>query len=139
MKRPTKPVVIEIPGLPDPLCEANKASANRFAKADAVRSDRKRGKYTTLETFHHRDIENLQALLRSLKRVPYRVTIGLPKGAKRRDTDNVQHWPKALRDGISDALCEGWDGNWDLLSTTQVRDREGIGFVRFEFLLSEEG
>lgn len=130
-------VTVVVLGMPDPKLDANAANGHFLAKAKYIDSDRRRGGWAVKDCLDADARTLVGVMMRSRARIPYRVTIGLSKGAKRRDTDNAVIWTKALRDGIADVLCDGWDGNWDLIETTQVRDRDGSGFVRFVFELGD--
>ena len=127
-------ITITIEGLPDKRLEPN-ARCHWGQKAKAAASDRERGGWAVKQVMQEDMRTFLAEHLRSLPALRYRVEIGLPKGAKQRDSDNVAVWSKSIRDGIADLLCGGWDGNWELVRTTQVRDREGPGWVKFHIEL----
>jgi len=131
-------ITVLVPGMPSRELDANKRHAHSIQKSKHVKAERARGGWAAKACVDPETRERVAELMRQRSRIPYRVTIGLEKGAQERDSDNVVIWPKALRDGIADVLCEGWDGNWELLETRQVEDPDGSGFTRFEFELGDE-
>jgi len=122
--------------MPDPRLDENRKSTLHWgARSRAVESDQKRAIYAIRESLSPDAQEAVAALITRNGMVTYRVEIGLEKGAKFRDSDNVQVWPKAMRDAIAKVFFGDWDGNWDLIETVQVRDPEGVGYTRFEFMI----
>lgn len=63
----------------------------------------------------------------------YDVEIGLKKGEKRKDDDNIKANTqlKVMRDELAHILSLSEDRRWTMGTVTQVRDPEGIGYVRF--------
>lgn len=59
----------------------------------------------------------------------YHIELGKAKGEKQKDADNLTASVKAQLDGIAEGLGVD-DRGWKLGAVTQVRDSEGIGFLR---------
>lgn len=135
-------VAIVVPGMPSPKVDANARHSNPIYKTNYVKAEKKRGTEAVICALDAESREWVAERMRSMDRVPYRVTIGLAKGAKQRESDNVAIWPKALRDGIAAALAgergDDLDRNWELIETRQVRDPEKTGYTAFEFAITED-
>jgi len=131
-------ITVLVFGMPSRELDANKKHAHPIQKSRHVKAERERGGWAAKACIDPDTRERVAEIMRQRTHIPYRVTIGLAAGAQERDSDNVQIWPKALRDGIADVLCNGWDGNWELLETRQVPDPTGGGYTRFEFELGDD-
>lgn len=118
---------ITIPGDLPPELSPN-ARPNRYAKARIVKQTRETAMLATLGSLDVHEVRDTIA-----PPVTIHWTIGLRKGAKARDTDNVIANAKSLQDGICDALGLN-DKHLVLGTVTQERDPAKVGYVRADLV-----
>jgi len=123
---------ITIPGDLPPELSPN-ARPNRYAKARIVKQTREMAMLATLGSL---DVQAVRSLIEPPVTVSW--TIGLRKGAKHRDADNIVSNAKAIQDGVCDALGVN-DKHLVLGTVVQERDPAGVGYVRVELEWDEAG
>ena len=117
-------LTIRIPGRIDPDLSPN-ARVHHMRRYRAVKEARRATYYAAVSLFTRGEDDGGGVRFR------YDVTVGLAKGEKTKDSDNIVSMLKAAIDGIADGLGMRNDRGLRLGTVEQVRDPEGIGFVEF--------